>query len=215
MAGVRQSPASRHENHLHQRDRHRLEISRRRIGHAARGLRAVSGRQVVAAAQPRGVSGGPARARCGDSHARASRPQRLSAAARAERLSRQGVLHRGDTRSLRDSAPGQRAPAGGRSRIREPARFLQTLARPASHTTDDAERALTHLEAVELRRATPLGSGLRFEFLPAGHILGPAMVRINDGPTSLLFSGDLGRPQDPGPARVSQQPDGGRCHARL
>jgi metallo-beta-lactamase family protein len=75
------------------------------------------------------------------------------------------------------------------------------------YTTDDAERALAHIEAVDFRRTTSLGKALSFEYLPAGHILGAAMVRINDGSTSIVFSGDLGRPHDPimhAPAVVEQ-----------
>jgi metallo-beta-lactamase family protein len=65
------------------------------------------------------------------------------------------------------------------------------------YTADDAERALAQLVPVDFRRATPLGKSLHVEFLPAGHILGAAMVRIADGDKTLLFSGDLGRPHDP------------------
>ncbi|MES2683549.1 MAG: MBL fold metallo-hydrolase [Pseudomonadota bacterium] len=59
------------------------------------------------------------------------------------------------------------------------------------------------LQALELLEARPFGSGfdaapgLRAEFWPAGHILGAAMVRLDDGDTKLLFSGDLGRRVDP------------------
>jgi len=46
---------------------------------------------------------------------------------------------------------------------------------------------------------------LRIGFLPAGHILGAALVRVEHQGRSLLFTGDLGRPDEPimvPPARV-------------
>src|SRR5690606_25197203 len=42
-----------------------------------------------------------------------------------------------------------------------------------------------------------VGAGLTVTFLPAGHILGAAMVWLHGEHTSILFSGDLGRPSDP------------------
>ena len=52
-------------------------------------------------------------------------------------------------------------------------------------------------------RPVPFGSvralddGLTVRFQRAGHILGAASVGLEEGGTSLLFSGDLGRPNDP------------------
>ncbi len=65
------------------------------------------------------------------------------------------------------------------------------------YTADDAERALAQLTPVDFDRRMDLGNDLRFTLLHAGHILGAAMVRLEDGATSLLFTGDLGRPNDP------------------
>ena len=52
-----------------------------------------------------------------------------------------------------------------------------------------------------------LGSGVSFKLSPSGHILGSAFVRIQDEKTSILFSGDIGRPHDvlmKAPARIKQ-----------
>jgi metallo-beta-lactamase family protein len=42
-----------------------------------------------------------------------------------------------------------------------------------------------------------LGGGVSATFLPAGHILGAAQIRIDVGPHSVHFTGDLGRTDDP------------------
>ena len=65
------------------------------------------------------------------------------------------------------------------------------------YTVADAERALEHLVPVEFRRKTALPGGGNFELLPAGHLLGAAMLRLTQNGRSILFTGDLGRPHDP------------------
>ncbi len=64
------------------------------------------------------------------------------------------------------------------------------------YTEEDAKRSLTHFSPVEFDKDIELG-GLRFSLLPAGHILGAAIVSLNDGARTMVFSGDLGRPNDP------------------
>lgn len=63
-------------------------------------------------------------------------------------------------------------------------------------TQEDAERALDllHVEAFDQDFA-PV-RGIRARFSRAGHILGAASVLVDDGSRSVLFSGDLGRPDD-------------------
>jgi metallo-beta-lactamase family protein len=61
----------------------------------------------------------------------------------------------------------------------------------------DAVRALKALTPVEFGHRRKISSDLSIEFLRAGHILGAAMVQVRHRGTSLLFSGDLGRPGDP------------------
>ncbi len=97
-------------------------------------------------------------------------------------------------------------------------------ARPL-YTHADAGAALDHFEALDFGKIQDLGAGLRIQFLRAGHILGAALVRITYQETSILFSGDLGRPGDPvmpDPAVVSsadylvvESTYGDRRHERL
>jgi len=64
------------------------------------------------------------------------------------------------------------------------------------YTEEDAKRSLTHFAPVEFDREIELG-GLRMRLVPAGHILGAAIISLNDGARTMVFSGDLGRPNDP------------------
>jgi len=65
------------------------------------------------------------------------------------------------------------------------------------YTVEEAHAALDHLRSVPFGRAFRPADDVTALFLPAGHILGAAMVRLSDGAVSVLFSGDLGRPHDP------------------
>ena len=60
----------------------------------------------------------------------------------------------------------------------------------------DAERALELFEPVDFNQTVDLGAGLSFELYPSGHMVGSAFVRLKDETTSILFSGDIGRPND-------------------
>lgn len=64
------------------------------------------------------------------------------------------------------------------------------------YTREDAEQALLQLKTVEFYQENTLGKSLNFHLLPAGHILGSAMVYINNDEQSILFTGDLGRQND-------------------
>lgn len=65
------------------------------------------------------------------------------------------------------------------------------------YTLADAERALQLIQTVEWSTRVSPAPGLEFEFSPAGHLLGAASVRVVSASRSILFSGDLGRPDDP------------------
>ena len=69
-------------------------------------------------------------------------------------------------------------------------------ARPL-YTVADAERALRLLRPVAFGEEFALGDGLACSLAPAGHLLGAASVRVRRRARSLVFSGDLGRPNDP------------------
>ncbi len=66
------------------------------------------------------------------------------------------------------------------------------------YTREDAEWAMTSFSPVEARQTTSiLGTRMDFEFIPSGHLLGAASVRLRVNGRSIIFSGDLGRLSDP------------------
>jgi len=64
------------------------------------------------------------------------------------------------------------------------------------YTEADAEAALELLTPLPAGVEFALGPELTMEYASAGHILGASMVRLRADGTSVLFSGDLGRPND-------------------
>lgn len=64
------------------------------------------------------------------------------------------------------------------------------------YTEADAIRVLEQFEVVDYNAPFEPLPGLVARLLPAGHLLGSAMVLLDDGKRRLLFSGDLGRPND-------------------
>lgn len=64
------------------------------------------------------------------------------------------------------------------------------------YTEEDAERALQQLVAVEFKQEVVLGE-MTMRLYPSGHIPGAASVELRDQHTSITFSGDIGRPDDP------------------
>jgi metallo-beta-lactamase family protein len=68
------------------------------------------------------------------------------------------------------------------------------------YTEDDSWRALDQLTETALENAHEVAPGIRATFRMGGHILGAATAAIEiDGgrPRTILFSGDLGRPNHP------------------
>lgn len=65
------------------------------------------------------------------------------------------------------------------------------------YTVDDAKRALKLLEPTAFDERIDAIHGLQFSLHPAGHILGAAIVTIEIDGKRIVFSGDLGRPNDP------------------
>ena len=63
------------------------------------------------------------------------------------------------------------------------------------YTEADAERALRSISACRFDEWQEVGR-FRFRFRPAGHILGAASVELEHSGRRVLFSGDLGRPDD-------------------
>ena len=65
------------------------------------------------------------------------------------------------------------------------------------YTEKDALRSLEYFHPVAFGQQVRLDDGLSVVLHPAGHILGAATALISDGSTSIAFSGDLGRSDDP------------------
>lgn len=62
------------------------------------------------------------------------------------------------------------------------------------YTRADAEQSLQRFTPIEFESDYEFGDGLTLQFQPSGHILGSALVRLTHQSVSIVFSGDLGRP---------------------
>ena len=62
----------------------------------------------------------------------------------------------------------------------------------APYDKQDVEKALSLWETVEYHKTFDLGGGISTYLRDSGHILGSAMVEINNGKTKAVFTGDLG-----------------------
>ncbi len=67
----------------------------------------------------------------------------------------------------------------------------------ALYTEADAEASLARLEPHDFEAIVPLRADVTAQFIRAGHLLGAAQLRVQVGSTTVHFSGDLGRAQDP------------------
>ncbi len=65
------------------------------------------------------------------------------------------------------------------------------------YTQEDAETALDYFHTIELNKQLQLHDEFSARFHYAGHILGASLIQLQHKGTSVLFSGDLGRPNDP------------------
>lgn len=75
------------------------------------------------------------------------------------------------------------------------------------YRAQDAERALEQFRPVDFHQSAEIGDGISLLFRRAGHILGAATAEIRLQAKTLLFSGDIGRFDDPimvDPERVEQ-----------
>lgn len=64
------------------------------------------------------------------------------------------------------------------------------------YTQQDAEQVLQHLVAVDFDQSISLGTDVKIRLRPSGHIPGAASIEMRDSQTSIIFSGDIGRPDD-------------------
>jgi metallo-beta-lactamase family protein len=65
------------------------------------------------------------------------------------------------------------------------------------YTQEDAERSLARLRPVATDQSMAVTADVAVRFRPVGHILGAASVELAIGDERLVFSGDVGRPDDP------------------
>lgn len=65
------------------------------------------------------------------------------------------------------------------------------------YTLKDAQAALEQFDTVSFNERIGLGDGISAEFIPAGHLLGAAQIRLTINGTTVHFSGDLGHAKDP------------------
>lgn len=93
------------------------------------------------------------------------------------------------------------------------------------YTRAEAEKSLENFRALDFRKNLKLGEETYMSLIPAGHILGATFVMFKHYGLQLLFSGDLGRPEDPvmHPPAVIQSADylvlestyGNRLHKKI
>jgi len=67
----------------------------------------------------------------------------------------------------------------------------------ALYTEADAQHSLEQFVPLNYQQKYHIANKIFFKLKPAGHILGVSFVRIDDGNTSVTFSGDVGRLNDP------------------
>lgn len=65
------------------------------------------------------------------------------------------------------------------------------------YTRADAEQALRSLRPVDFDQMFEVAKGVEFQLSSSGHILGASIVTLRAGGRSIVFSGDLGRLNDP------------------
>jgi len=65
------------------------------------------------------------------------------------------------------------------------------------YTVEDAQRSLRHFVPVDYDTPKHIGEEGTFRLLPAGHILGASIVVFEGSGRRVVFSGDLGREDDP------------------
>lgn len=65
------------------------------------------------------------------------------------------------------------------------------------YTVEDARAAVALMRPVEFDHRVDVAKGLAARWRPNGHMLGSAMIEVVHEGTTIVFSGDVGRPNDP------------------
>ncbi len=89
-----------------------------------------------------------------------------------------------ETKNKRHASEGRQSGPAAPAVPRAPA---------ALYDQADVDVATKRLQTVDFSRATEVAPGARATWLPAGHILGAAMILVEVAGKRVLFSGDLGR----------------------
>ena len=76
-------------------------------------------------------------------------------------------------------------------------RFSRHQPALALFTTEDAHAAIRLLHGVNYNLAVKVASDVEAIWRPNGHMIGSASVQVNAAGRSVVFSGDVGRPNDP------------------
>lgn len=61
------------------------------------------------------------------------------------------------------------------------------------YTAEDARRSLKYFKSVQRNETISLGDEISASFLPAGHILGSSIIKVDFAGRTAVFTGDLGR----------------------
>ncbi|KTC67935.1 metallo-beta-lactamase [Legionella birminghamensis] len=75
------------------------------------------------------------------------------------------------------------------------------------YTQKEAEDSLNYFQVVSFEERIQIAKNLYATFYYGGHILGASFIRLTQGNTSILFSGDLGRQNDPLMFAPKEPPD--------
>lgn len=65
------------------------------------------------------------------------------------------------------------------------------------YTENDAKKSLKYFHCMDFDKERHLKDDLIFSLSHSGHILGSSFITLKNNKTTLVFSGDIGRPQDP------------------
>ncbi len=65
------------------------------------------------------------------------------------------------------------------------------------YTEMDAKKSLKYFHCVDFDKEYPLKKDVTFSLSHSGHILGSSFITLKKNDTTLVFSGDIGRPHDP------------------
>ncbi len=102
---------------------------------------------------------------------------------------------------MRDAAHIQAEDAAFKKRRHEKEGKVSEFGYDPLYTAQDVDRVIPLFSKIDFRSKTKISQGVTIEFTKAGHILGAASVRImgeRHGKTrSVVFSGDIGRPNTP------------------